>query len=79
MRTDRDAKDLRDSLLRDSLLIARVDGMHAHTCQEAITARVGILAGVKEVEVDFASGQASIIFDARKVSVGDAQPIVSIR
>ena len=63
-----DAKSLRDSLLRDSLLITRIDGMHSHTCAETIVEAVGALPGVKETEVDFASGQASIIFDAQKVA-----------
>ena len=59
---------MRDSLMRDSLLVTRVDGMHSHTCEETIVKAVTGLPGVREVEVDFASGQASIIFDARKVS-----------
>ena len=63
-----DAKSLRESLLRDSLLITRIDGMHSHTCAEAIVEAVAALPGVKETEVDFASGQASIIFDAQKVA-----------
>ena len=64
-RTDR---ELRDSLLRDSLMVTHVDGMHSHTCEEVIIAAVAALPGVREVEVDFATGQASVIFDARKVS-----------
>ena len=63
-----DAKSLRDSLLRDSLLVTRIDGMHSHTCAEAIVEAVAALPGVRETEVDFASGQASIIFDAQKVA-----------
>ena len=53
---------------RDSLLVTRVEGMHAHTCETAISQSVGALPGVREVEVDFPSGQASVIFDARKVT-----------
>ena len=67
--TVRDAKESKESLLRDSLLITRVDGMHSHSCEDRIVASVSDLPGVKEVEVDFASGQASIIFDAHKVTV----------
>ena len=59
---------MRDSPLRDSLLVTQVDGMHSHTCEDRIIRAVGSLPGVREVEVDFASGQASVIFDARKVS-----------
>ncbi len=57
-----------DSMMRDSLMVTRVDGMHCHKCEERIVRSVTALPGVREVEVDFASGQASIIFDSRKVS-----------
>ena len=58
----------RESLLRDSLLIVTVEGMHSHRCEEAIVSRLSADPGVREAEVDFASGQASVIFDARKVT-----------
>jgi copper chaperone CopZ len=67
-RAGREGREVRDSALRDSLLVTQVDGMHSHTCEERIIRAVGGLPGVREVEVDFASGQASVIFDARKVS-----------
>ena len=57
----------RDST-RDSLLVTHVEGMHCHRCEEAIVKAVSALAGVREVEVDFATGQASILFDPRKVT-----------
>lgn len=59
----------RESVLRDSLLVGRIDGMHSHRCEEAIIEAVSSLAGVREVEVDFPSGQTSVIFDAQKVAV----------
>ena len=43
--------------------------MHSHGCADLIIESVAGLPGVKETEVDFASGQASIIFDAQKVAV----------
>lgn len=43
--------------------------MHSHTCEERIVSAVSALPGVREVEVDFASGQTSVIFDAQKVAV----------
>lgn len=64
----RTERELRDSLLRDSLIVTHVDGMHSHRCEEIITSAVAAMPGVREVEVDFASGQASVIFDARRVS-----------
>lgn len=60
---------MRESVLRDSLLVGRIDGMHAHTCEERIVSAVSALQGVREVEVDFASGQTSVIFDAQKIAV----------
>lgn len=60
---------MRESILRDSLLVGRIDGMHSHTCDQAIVSAVSALAGVREVEVDFASGQTSVIFDAQKIAV----------
>lgn len=63
----RSGRDPRDSL-RDSLLVTHVDGMHCHRCEEAIVKAVSALGGVREVEVDFATGQASVLFDSRKVT-----------
>lgn len=58
----------RESLLRDSLLIAQIEGMHSHTCEETIVSALSKVTGVKEAEVDFASGQTSVIFDARRIT-----------
>ena len=63
-----DGRSLRESLLRDSLLIVQIEGMHSHVCETTIIDGLTALGGVKEAEVDFASGQASIIFDAQKVA-----------
>ncbi len=68
VRQEPEGREKRDSLLRDSLLVTAVEGMHSHRCEETIVRAVTALPGVREVEVDFASGQASVIFDARKVS-----------
>ena len=58
----------RESLMRDSLLIVEVAGMHSHACEEKIVAALGGRTGVREAEVDFASKQASVIFDAHKIT-----------
>ena len=58
----------RESLRRDSLLIVGVEGMHSHGCEERVVQRLEATPGVREAEVDFASGQASVIFDARKTT-----------
>jgi copper chaperone CopZ len=58
----------RESLARDSLLIVGVDGMHSHACEAAVVRALQEHTGVREAEVDFPSGQASVIFDNRKVA-----------
>ncbi|HSI33838.1 MAG: heavy-metal-associated domain-containing protein [Phycisphaerae bacterium] len=52
----------------DRLLLIKVDGMHCHKCEVAIQKTVGALPGVHEVEVDFPSKQASVLFDPAKVT-----------
>ena len=53
----------------DQLALIRVEGMHCHKCEQAIRKALGTLRGVHEVEVDFNSGQASVLFDQSQVSV----------
>lgn len=47
----------------DELLLVRVNGMHCHRCEDVIRRALLRQAGVHEVEVDFPSGQASILFN----------------
>jgi copper chaperone CopZ len=47
----------------DQLVIIRIDGMHCHKCETAIQRSLTRLPGVHEVEVDFNSGQASVLYD----------------
>ena len=49
---------------RDQFALIRVEGMHCHKCEQRIQAALLALAGVHEVEVDFASGQASVLYAA---------------
>jgi copper chaperone CopZ len=53
----------------DQLAVIRIEGMHCHRCEKAIQKALLVHAGVHEVEVDFASGQASVLFDRGSVSV----------
>ena len=53
----------------DGLVLLRVEGMHCHKCEQAINKSLGGLRGVREVEVDFASGQASVLYDRGALSV----------
>jgi Cu+-exporting ATPase len=47
----------------DELLLVRIKGMHCHRCEETIRRSLARHSGVYEVEVDFPSGQASILFN----------------
>lgn len=53
----------------DHLAVIRIEGMHCHKCELSIQRALSSQPGVREVEVDFASGQASILFDKARVSV----------
>ena len=54
---------------RDQLALIKIEGMHCHKCEQAIRKSVQRCRGVNEVETDFASGQASILFDKHLVTV----------
>ena len=54
---------------RDQFAVIRIEGMHCHKCEKAIQKALTSHPGVREVEVDFASGQASVIFDRDSVSI----------
>ena len=54
---------------RDQLAVIKIEGMHCHKCERAIQNALAEIPGVHEVEVDFASGQASVLFDRSAVSI----------
>ena len=54
---------------RDQLAVIRIEGMHCHKCEQAIQKSLSRFAGVFEVEVDFNSGQASVLFDKGTVTI----------
>ena len=54
---------------RDQLAVIRIEGMHCHKCEQTIQKLLAQHPGVREVEVDFASGQASVLFDRGAVSI----------
>jgi Cu+-exporting ATPase len=43
--------------------------MHCHKCEQAIQKALLGFSGVHEVEVDFNSGQVSVLFDRGQVTV----------
>jgi copper chaperone CopZ len=54
---------------RDQLAVIRIEGMHCHKCELAIQKALTNNPGVHEVEVDFNSGQASVLFERAAVTV----------
>ena len=66
----------RESLARDSLMFVAVGGMHSRQCEERIVAELSGVAGVREVEVDFPSGTASVIYDARRVTAHQLSGVI---
>ena len=53
----------------DQLVLIRIEGMHCHKCERAIQNTLTAQEGVHEVEVDFATGQASVLFDRDQMNV----------
>ena len=56
---------------QDHLVLIQIEGMHCHRCEQAIQRALGSHAGVREVEVDFPSGQASVLHQRGSVSADD--------
>ena len=54
---------------RDQLVLIRIEGMHCHKCERTIQAELARHPGVHEVEVDFPTGQASVLYDPTSVTV----------
>jgi copper chaperone CopZ len=62
---------------KDQLAIIRIEGMHCHKCEQAIRKALAVHPGVHEVEVDFNSGQASVLFDRGAVSINELMESVN--
>jgi copper chaperone CopZ len=62
---------------RDQLALIRIEGMHCHKCELAIRKAMHVYPGVHEVEVDFNSGQASVLFDRGTVTMGQLMDAVN--
>ena len=52
----------------DRLALIRIEGMHCHRCEAAIRKSLQTFKGVHEVEVDFPTGQASVLYDNDRVT-----------
>lgn len=62
---------------RDQLTLIRIEGMHCHRCETTIQKALASNPGVHEVEVDFPSGQASVLYDPGSVSVRELMDSVN--
>jgi copper chaperone CopZ len=60
----------------DQLVLIRIEGMHCHKCERAIQQALTANDGVHEVEVDFASGQASVLMDRDRISIKELMDAV---
>lgn len=58
-----------ENVQQDQFVLIRIQGMHCHKCEKRIVDAMKQLDGVREVEVDFASGQASVLFDHERVRI----------
>jgi copper chaperone CopZ len=66
-----------DDVRRDHLAVIKIEGMHCHRCEQTIQKNLTAQPGVREVEVDFASGQASVLFDKNKVTISKLMDVVN--
>ena len=62
---------------RDQFAVIRIEGMHCHKCERAIQKALASNPGVHEVEVDFNSGQASVLYDRGAVNIGQLMEAVT--
>ena len=53
----------------DQFVMIKIEGMHCHRCEQSIKKALGDVPGVHEVEVDFLSGQASVLYDPKQVKI----------
>ena len=53
----------------DRFVLIRIEGLHCHRCEQAIKKTLQRMPGVHECEVDFASGQASILFNPSLITI----------
>ena len=54
---------------KDHFVVIRIEGLHCHRCEQSIKNQLQKCSGVFEVEVDFASGQASVLYDPQLISI----------
>ncbi|MDB5333136.1 MAG: putative heavy metal transport/detoxification protein [Phycisphaerales bacterium] len=62
---------------RDQLALIKIEGMHCHRCEQTIQKALSQQPGVHEVEVDFNSGQASVLYDRDALRVAQLMEVVN--
>lgn len=62
---------------KDHLVVIRIEGMHCHNCEQTIKKVLATEQGVHEVEVDFNTGQASVLFNRGEVVVKKLLELIS--
>ena len=62
---------------RNQLALIKIEGMHCHKCEQTIQKALSQHPGVHEVEVDFNSGQASVLYDRDALSVAQLMEVVN--
>lgn len=65
-----------DRALNDQLALIRIDGMHCHRCEQSIRRVLSTKPGVHEVEVDFNSKLASVLYDPVMTEIGELMAAV---
>ncbi|WP_428937967.1 heavy-metal-associated domain-containing protein [Fontivita pretiosa] len=66
-----------EDVAHDDLAVIKVEGMHCHRCEQTIQKALASRPGVREVEVDFASGQASVLYDRNRITVRELMETVT--
>ena len=66
-----------DDVQQDQFVMIRIEGMHCHRCQQTIKKTLQLIPGVHEVEVDFPSGQASVLYDPAQVKVRELMETIT--
>ena len=67
---------MQHKVAKDQLALIRIDGMHCHRCEQTLRKALSAKPGVHEVEVDFNSRQASVIFDPSSVKISELMSAV---
>ncbi|MGD0137340.1 MAG: heavy metal-associated domain-containing protein [Tepidisphaeraceae bacterium] len=62
---------------QDRLVLIRIDGMHCHQCEQSVSKAISAKPGVHEVEVDFNTHQASVLFDPAAVKIAELMAAVN--